>query len=176
MDIAIIGAGIGGLTTALSLHAAGFRPRIYESVPQVRELGVGINLLPHAVRELTELGLQNALAAEAIETADLSYFNKFGQLIWNEPRGRAAGYNWPQFSIHRGRLQAILLQAVRDRLGAEAVSTGHHLSDLRETANSRAVARFTAGRGRRGDSSDRGRRDYCGGRYSFPRPRALLPR
>lgn len=141
-DIVIVGAGIGGLTTALSLHAAGIPCRIYESVSEIKALGVGINLLPHAVRELTELGLLDALRAEAIETAELNYYNKFGQTIWSEPRGLAAGYNWPQFSIHRGRLQNILLSAVRERLGADAIHTGHHLAAVEETASGRARARL----------------------------------
>jgi 2-polyprenyl-6-methoxyphenol hydroxylase-like FAD-dependent oxidoreductase len=142
MDIIIIGAGIGGLTTALSLHAAGIPTTIYESAREIRELGVGINLLPHAVRELTELNLLDSLRAEAVETSELNYFNKFGQLIWNEPRGLAAGYRWPQFSIHRGRLQAILLQAVQERLGEDRIVTGHHLAGFEELADGRIEATF----------------------------------
>lgn len=129
MEVTIIGAGIGGLTTALMLHRVGIRVRIYESAPELKELGVGINLLPHAVKELTELGLQDALRATAIETYELCYFNKYGQLIWQEPRGLEAGYKWPQFSIHRGQLQGILLSAVRERLGEEVICCGHHLDD-----------------------------------------------
>ena len=124
MRVAIIGGGIGGLATALSLHAAGIDCDVYEAVPQIKPLGVGINLLPHAVRELSELGLADALAATAIETEKLIYANRFGQEIWQEPRGRAAGYNWPQFSIHRGALQVILLEAVTSRLGPSRVHTG----------------------------------------------------
>ena len=142
MDIIIIGAGIGGLTTALSLHAAGIPTTIYESAQEIRELGVGINLLPHAVRELTELDLLDTLTAEAVETSELNYFNKVGQLIWNEPRGLAAGYHWPQFSIHRGRLQKILLQAVQERLGKGSVVTGHHLAGFEELADGRIEASF----------------------------------
>lgn len=142
LDIIIIGAGIGGLTTALSLHAAGIPTTIYESAREIRELGVGINLLPHAVRELTELDLLDALSAEAVETSELNYFNKFGQLIWNEPRGLAAGYYWPQFSIHRGRLQKILLQAVQERLGKDRVVTGYHLAGFEELADGRIEAAF----------------------------------
>ena len=124
MRVAIIGGGIGGLTTALSLHAAGIDCDVYEAAPEIKPLGVGINLLPHAVRELTELGLANALAATAIETEKLIYANRFGQEIWQEARGRAAGYNWPQFSIRRGALQMILLEAVTLRLGSSRVHTG----------------------------------------------------
>lgn len=129
MEVSIIGGGIGGLTTALFLHRAGIPCRIYESVRELRELGVGINLLPHAVRELTELGLVEDLREIAVETAELCYFNKLGQLIWREPRGLAAGYHWPQFSVHRGQLQALLQRAVMERLGPDALRLGYHLQD-----------------------------------------------
>lgn len=142
MNVLVVGGGIGGLATALSLHAAGIRCRVYESVGHIEALGVGINLLPHAVRELTELGLSDALRATAIETAELLYFNKHGQEIWREPRGLAAGYRWPQFSIHRGSLQSILLDAVRARLGVDAVVTGHHLERIEYAPRGRVTAYF----------------------------------
>lgn len=135
MTVLIIGAGIGGLTTALSLHQIGVDCRIYESVETIEPLGVGINILPHAVRELTEIGLQDKLAATGIPTAELAYFSKHGKAIWSEPRGEAAGYHWPQFSIHRGELQMILLNAVIERLGPDAVCTGAHCVGWNETAN-----------------------------------------
>jgi 2-polyprenyl-6-methoxyphenol hydroxylase-like FAD-dependent oxidoreductase len=127
MRITIAGAGIGGLTAALFLHRLGHEITIYESVPEIRELGVGINLLPHAVRELEKLGLVDQVVSSGVLTKELLYFNKFGQRIWQEPRGKDAGYLWPQVSVHRGRLQTILLAAVRERLGSEAVVTGHRL-------------------------------------------------
>ncbi len=127
MKILIAGGGIAGLSLALSLHQRGIDCTVVEAAPELRPLGVGINLLPHAVKELTELGLQDALARIAIETSSLSYYNKFGQTIWREPRGRAAGYDWPQFSIHRGQLHQLLLDTVRERLGSERVITGHAL-------------------------------------------------
>lgn len=131
MRIVIIGAGIGGLATALSLEAAGLRNiEIYERVTQIEGLGVGINLLPHAMRELTELGIQDRIEALGVAPTQLSYYNRHGQLIWSEPRGRAAGYHWPQLSVHRGRLQLTLLEAVRERLG-DVVKTGHRLTNVR---------------------------------------------
>lgn len=135
MTVLIIGGGIAGLTTALSLHQIGLPCRVLESVPTIEPLGVGINVLPHAVRELTELGLHDALAEAAVATAELAYYSRHGQRIWSEARGREAGYDWPQFSIHRGTLQTILLSAVRQRLGADAILTGHHLVDWEETAS-----------------------------------------
>ena len=151
MTVLIIGGGIGGLTTALSLHQIGVPCRIFESVPKVEPLGVGINTLPHAVRELTELGLQDALAQTAIPTTGLAYYSKRGQPIWSEPRGLAAGYNWPQFSIHRGELQMILLAAVTERLGADAILTNHHLTRFEETPTG-VRAHFIDKRSRRGPS------------------------
>ena len=125
--ILIAGGGIGGLTAALSLHKAGFEVLVYESTTELKPLGVGINLLPHAVRVLTNLGLQDALAEVAVATGELIYFNKFGQKIWGEPRGMFAGYHWPQFSVHRGSFQMLLLQHVKDVIGADSIFTGHHL-------------------------------------------------
>src|SRR5919205_4300498 len=117
MTVLIAGGGIGGLTLALSLHQIGVKAKVFESVPELRPLGVGINVLPHAVRELIELGLHDALDAAAVRTKELAYFSKHGKPIWSEPRGIEAGYKWPQFSIHRGTLQQILLDTAVERLG-----------------------------------------------------------
>ncbi|MEU8123479.1 flavin-dependent oxidoreductase [Spirillospora sp. NPDC049024] len=124
MRVLIVGAGIGGLTAALSLHEAGIEALVVDSAARLRPLGVGINLLPHAVRELTELGLGDELAELGIPTAEMVHFDRHGGRIWGEPRGRALGYNWPQYSIHRGELQVALLDAVLRRLGKDAVRTG----------------------------------------------------
>jgi 5-methylphenazine-1-carboxylate 1-monooxygenase len=128
MKVMIVGGGIGGMALALALLDAGIDDvDIYESASAVRELGVGINVLPHAVRELTELGLLDDLSAVGIPTAELVYYSKHGQRIWAEPRGQAADYRWPQFSIHRGELLGVLHHAVLNRLGHERVHIGHHL-------------------------------------------------
>jgi 5-methylphenazine-1-carboxylate 1-monooxygenase len=129
-DIIIVGAGIGGLTLGLALHQAGIPCRIYESVPDIRPIGVGINLLPHATKELAGFGLEEALARVAIETKDATFFNRFGQLIYQEPLGRAAGYDHPQFSIHRGDLQMVLLEAFRARAGADRLITNRHCAGV----------------------------------------------
>ncbi|TDQ78566.1 2-polyprenyl-6-methoxyphenol hydroxylase-like FAD-dependent oxidoreductase [Dongia mobilis] len=126
--VLIVGGGIGGLVTALMLQGRGIAVSVFEASREIRPLGVGINLLPHAVAELAALGLLDALGAEAIETAELAYFNKWGQEIWREPRGRAAGYDVPQFSIHRGALQMILYDAARAALGDEHLRTGMALT------------------------------------------------
>src|SRR6202045_3534823 len=125
-DIIIVGAGVGGLTLGLALHATGIPCRIFESTAEIRAVGVGINLLPHATRELAALGLEADLARAAISTQDATFFNRFGQLIYQEPLGRAAGYEHPQFSIHRGDLQMLLLEAFRARAGHDRLSTNHH--------------------------------------------------
>ncbi|MBY7144300.1 flavin-dependent oxidoreductase [Virgibacillus sp. NKC19-3] len=137
----IVGGGIGGLVSALKLHYSGVKVRVFESVENIRALGVGINLLPHAVRILTELGLAEKLEAIGLPTAELCYFNKFGQKIWQEPRGLHAGYHYPQYSIHRGRLQMLLLEAVKEKLGEEAVLTNHHLISF-DTFSDCTVAHF----------------------------------
>jgi 2-polyprenyl-6-methoxyphenol hydroxylase-like FAD-dependent oxidoreductase len=123
--VAIVGAGIGGLTLALCLHRAGIACTIYEQSAEIRPLGVGINVLPHATAELRELGVLEALEQVAVTTREAAFFNRFGQLVYAEPAGRFAGHETPQLSIHRGDLQGVLLAAVRERLGADAVVTGH---------------------------------------------------
>jgi 5-methylphenazine-1-carboxylate 1-monooxygenase len=133
MTVLIAGGGIGGLTLALSLHQIGVPCRVFESVPALRPLGVGINVLPHAVRELIELGLHDQLDSSGVRTRELAFFSKHGKPIWSEPRGIEAGYKWPQFSIHRGRLQQILLDTAIERLGAENILTSHHLTGWTET-------------------------------------------
>ena len=134
MRILIVGGGIGGMALALALHDAGLDDvTICESAPEIRELGVGINVMPQAVRELAELGLLDDLTASGISTAEFVLFNKHGQRIWGEARGTAAGYRWPQISIHRGELLGILHRAVLDRLGPERVRTGHHLTRFGQT-------------------------------------------
>jgi 2-polyprenyl-6-methoxyphenol hydroxylase-like FAD-dependent oxidoreductase len=133
-DIIIAGGGIGGLTAALSLHRAGFPVRVFESVDRIQALGVGINLLPHAVRELDALGLATELAANGLTPTSLAYFTKRGEPIWDEPRGVAAGYRWPQISIHRGALHTILHAAALADIGPDRIHTGCHLDRFTETA------------------------------------------
>src|SRR5579863_10441417 len=132
MKVIIAGAGVGGLVTALMLHARGIDCEIFEQADAVRELGVGINTLPHAIKELAGLGLLERLEAVAIRTHELFYMNRFGQEIWREPRGLDAGYDVPQFSIHRGRLQGVIYQAVRARIGESRIRVGHRLGAYRE--------------------------------------------
>jgi 2-polyprenyl-6-methoxyphenol hydroxylase-like FAD-dependent oxidoreductase len=140
----VIGAGIGGLATALSLHEAGVEVDLFDATPALRPLGVGINLLPHAVRELDALGLLDELCARGIAPSVLVYCTKRGQEIWRESRGIAAGYPWPQLSIHRGVLQEILTTAVVERLGADALHPGKRLVGL-GGAHERPVAEFEDG-------------------------------
>jgi 5-methylphenazine-1-carboxylate 1-monooxygenase len=155
-DIIIVGAGIGGLTLGLALHGAGIPCRIFESAAEIRPIGVGINLLPHATRELAALGLEADLAKIAIATEDASFFNRFGQLIYREPLGRAAGYEHPQFSIHRGDLQMVLLEAFRARAGADRLTTNHHCVAVEQDGSGVSV-HFSDGPGGANRSVVRGR-------------------
>ena len=116
MDIAIVGGGIGGLALALALHQRGLACRVYESAAEVKELGVGITLLPHAMREMMALGLGDVLTRQGIENRESCFFNRFGQLIYSEPRGRFAGYPFPEVGLHRGRLHLSLWNAAAARL------------------------------------------------------------
>jgi 2-polyprenyl-6-methoxyphenol hydroxylase-like FAD-dependent oxidoreductase len=137
--VLIVGAGIGGLTTALELHRAGVSCRVVEAAPAFGPLGVGINILPHAARELDRLGLEERLSARGITTREQIFFNRFGQLIYAEPAGRYAGYADPQYSIHRADLHEVLLEAVTERLGAGAALPGHRVVRV-DQDDQRAVA------------------------------------
>jgi 5-methylphenazine-1-carboxylate 1-monooxygenase len=129
-NVAIVGGGIAGLALALNLHKRGIGCRVFEAATELRELGVGITLLPHAMRELTELGLRAALLSAGIENRESAFFNRFGQLIYKEPRGRYAGYSYPEVGIHRGQLHMLLLAAARERLGADSVVEDRRCIDL----------------------------------------------
>jgi 2-polyprenyl-6-methoxyphenol hydroxylase-like FAD-dependent oxidoreductase len=134
-NIAIVGGGIAGLALALGLHKRGIASRVYEIAPEVKELGVGITILPHGMRELTALGLQDQLVAAGVVNTQSAFFNRFGQLIYKEPRGRYAGYSYPEVGIHRGRLHTILFNAARERLGAENILTNRRCAGLNQDAD-----------------------------------------
>ncbi len=153
MRIAILGAGIGGLAAAVSLEAAGFRDiTIYERAREIRGLGVGINLLPHALRELTELGVAPRIERIGVAPRTLSYYTRRGQRIWTEPRGLDAGYAWPQVSVHRGWLQLELLQLVRERLG-DVIRLDHQFVGIDSGGDDERM-RFTTGDGEVEASAD----------------------
>jgi 2-polyprenyl-6-methoxyphenol hydroxylase-like FAD-dependent oxidoreductase len=143
-EVLIAGAGIGGLTTALTLHARGISSTVIDRALELRPLGVGINLLPHAVRELCELGLGDDLADYAVAPAAIAYYDAEGNLLFREPRGIDGGYGFPQYSVHRGQLQMLLLSAVRDRLGPKAVRAGAELRSFTES-DGRVRVRTSAG-------------------------------
>lgn len=154
MRIIIVGAGIGGLATAISLHEAGLRDvTVFERSSTIRGLGVGINLLPHAMRELTELGVADSIAAEGVTPTTLSYFTRRGEEIWSEPRGLAAGYHWPQLSVHRGRLQLALRHLAEARL-AEPIRLGHRLIAAASNADGTETARFATDDGEVEETAD----------------------
>ncbi|MDT0444366.1 flavin-dependent oxidoreductase [Streptomyces johnsoniae] len=138
MNVLVVGAGIGGLTLALELHQAGIPCRVLEAAPALEPIGAGINLLPHAVRNLDRLDVAGRLEAVGVETGESVFFNRFGQLVYREPLGRLAGYGHPQISVHRGDVQLTLLAAVRERLGADAVALGRRV--VRTDDDGRRVA------------------------------------
>ena len=135
MNIAIVGGGIAGLSFALGLHKRGIDCDVFEAVTDIKEIGVGITLLPHAMRELAELGLQDALEAVGIENLESVFYTQHGQYVYKEARGRHAGYTLPEIGIHRGKLHRILLDAAVSRLGADKVHTGMRCSAFSQNDN-----------------------------------------
>jgi 2-polyprenyl-6-methoxyphenol hydroxylase-like FAD-dependent oxidoreductase len=149
-NIAIVGGGVCGLALALDLHRQGLSCTVYERAPQVKELGVGITILPHAMREFAALGIGDELLRVGIENVESCFFNRFGQLIYKEPRGKFAGYQYPEVGIHRGRLHMILYLAALQKLGPEHILTDRDCVGLeqdeagvtlafRETSSGRAL-------------------------------------
>ncbi len=131
--VLIAGGGIGGLTAALHLHRAGHDVEVFEAAAEIRELGLGVNVQAHAVRDLASLGLLDEIEKNSCAVAELAYFNKHGQRIWSEPRGRFAGYAYPQAAINRGRLQGILLAAAMNALGPGRVHAGHRIGGFEQS-------------------------------------------
>src|SRR5438105_92901 len=146
MRIAIVGGGIGGLALALSLHRLGIGCDVYESVPEVREIGVGITLLPHAMRELALLGLQEPLEAAGIENYESVFCNRWGQFIYREERGRHAGYALPEVGLSRGKLHGILYRAALERIGADHIHLDHRCAGVEQGAD-HATLRFNTSGG-----------------------------
>jgi 2-polyprenyl-6-methoxyphenol hydroxylase-like FAD-dependent oxidoreductase len=147
-EIVIVGGGVCGLSLALNLHRQGIACRVFERVAEVKELGVGITLLPHAMREFAALGLAEEILGAGIENVESCFFNRFGQLIYKEPRGTFAGYPYPEVGIHRGRLHMILYAVARRALGEGRIRTNHHCVAV-EQDSSGATAFFqetTSGR------------------------------
>ncbi|MGH8797998.1 MAG: flavin-dependent oxidoreductase [Caldimonas sp.] len=140
MNVLIVGAGVGGLTLALALQRAGIVARVFEASSELRPLGVGINVLPHASRELGRLGLGAELTRHAVLTRAAAFYNRFGQLIYREPLGRDAGYDSPQYSIHRGDLQRVLLDAFVERAGAAQLATGWRCTGFEQDESGATVA------------------------------------
>ncbi len=142
MKVLIAGGGLGGLTLALMLHRRGVESVIFEQASEIREVGVGINILPHAIKELAALDLLPKLDAIGIRTRELHYVSRLGQKVWSEKRGMDAGFDYPQFSIHRGRLQKAIHDEVIAKLGPGAVRTGLRLQGFMQD-ESGVVAHFT---------------------------------
>jgi 2-polyprenyl-6-methoxyphenol hydroxylase-like FAD-dependent oxidoreductase len=143
MDAIIVGGGIGGLTLALALHASGAarRIRVFEAAAELRALGIGIHIGPHAMKELSALGLEDALVATSCQPRDYAFFTRHGQFVYRQPIGRAAGHPWPHITLLRPDLQRVMLAAVRERIGPENVVTGHRCTGI-EQSGDRVTAAF----------------------------------
>jgi len=144
MHIAIAGGGIAGLCLAMNLKQRGIDCTVYERVPDVKEIGVGITILPHAMREFAALGLAEALEKQGIVNLDSRFFNRFGQMIYSEPRGKHAGYPLPEVGIHRGRLHLTLFNAAKERLGADRILTNHACAGFEQDEDGVTVHFVTA--------------------------------
>ena len=141
--VLIAGGGIGGLVTALTLHQIGVPCQVFESVPELKPLGVGINIQPNAVRELYELGLGvNELDQVGVQAMEWALVGLNGKNVYAEPRGLVAGYKWPQYSVHRGELQMLLLQTVQNRMGTDAITLGCTVTGYRNQEGERGVTAF----------------------------------
>jgi 2-polyprenyl-6-methoxyphenol hydroxylase-like FAD-dependent oxidoreductase len=151
LNIAIVGGGICGLSLAMNLHRKGIACRVYERATEIKELGVGITLLPHAMREFDALGIADELLRTGIENVESCFFNRFGQLIYKEPRGKLAGYKYLEVGIHRGRPHLILYKAVLARLGAGSVVTDHECTGFEQDENGVNV-HFKDGTGKKRES------------------------
>jgi 2-polyprenyl-6-methoxyphenol hydroxylase-like FAD-dependent oxidoreductase len=138
-DVLIVGGGVGGLTLALVLHYNGVPCRVLEAAAEVRPLGVGVNILPHGATELARLGLQEKMLRLCVATDEANFFNRYGQLVYREPLGRAAGYAHPQMSIHRADLHLTLLEAARERLGKDRVLLGRRAAHVAQDTGGATV-------------------------------------
>ena len=139
--VIIAGGGIGGLATALTLHQIGVPCVVYEAVREMRPLGVGINLQPNAVRELYDLGFTQAdLDRVGLPAKEWALVGLNGNDIYSEPRGLLAGYNWPQYAVHRGLFHMQLYDKVVERIGAGAVQLGSRVTGYAKNADGGVTA------------------------------------
>jgi 2-polyprenyl-6-methoxyphenol hydroxylase-like FAD-dependent oxidoreductase len=142
--VLIAGGGIGGLSLALTLHQIGVACTVFESVPELQPLGVGINLQPNAVRELEDMGIGEAeLDAAGLPAKEWALVGLNGKDIYSEPRGKLAGYKWHQYAVHRGRFHLLLYRHVIERLGADSVRLGHKVTGYRKAADGSVIAQVS---------------------------------
>jgi 5-methylphenazine-1-carboxylate 1-monooxygenase len=147
--VVIAGGGIGGLATALTLQQIGVPCVVLESVREMKPLGVGINLQPNAVRELAELGIgEDELDQIGLPAREWALVGLNGNDVYSEPRGRLAGYRWPQYAVHRGQLQMLLYRKVVERIGADAVQLGARVSGYRQEPGGGVTVRVAHADGR----------------------------
>lgn len=138
--VLIAGGGIGGLSAALTLHQIGVPCIVFESVANLKPLGVGINLQPNAVRELYDLGLdEKALDRVGVKTLEWALVGLNGNDVYSEPRGLDAGYKWPQYSVHRGELQMLMYDTAVERIGTDSIRLGHRVTGYRNHEDQQGV-------------------------------------
>ncbi len=142
--ILIAGGGIAGLTLALTLHDIGVACTVFENVPELLPLGVGINLQPNAVRELEDLGIGEAeLDKVGIPAREWALVGLNGRDVYSEPRGKGAGYRWHQYAVHRGAFHLLLYRHVIARLGPDAVRLGEKVSGYQKQPDGSVIAQIT---------------------------------
>jgi len=147
--VLIAGGGIGGLALALTLDQIGVRSSVFESVRELKPLGVGINIQPNAVRELFDLGITtDDLNAVGLPAREWALVGQQGHEIYAEPRGTEAGYNWPQYAAHRGKLHMMLYDTLIKRAGPDAVQLGARVTGYTKDAGGGVSGQITQADGR----------------------------
>jgi 2-polyprenyl-6-methoxyphenol hydroxylase-like FAD-dependent oxidoreductase len=126
LEIAVIGAGIGGLTAAVALRQAGFEVDVYEQAAELTEVGGGINMGPNAARILYRLGLGDALDREAVRPVSVHQRRwQDGRTLQRAPLNPLCEqlYGAPHLTVHRADLLAIIASG----FPPERIHLGHRL-------------------------------------------------
>jgi 2-polyprenyl-6-methoxyphenol hydroxylase-like FAD-dependent oxidoreductase len=142
--ILIIGAGIGGLTTAIALRQAGVDAHVFERAAELKELGAGIGLSPNAIRVLKHLGLMQQVLEKGTVIETATTYATTGKIIGTLP---THGTDVPGVCLHRADLQQLLWSA----LPQEAVHLGEQFLEFKQTAHA-ITCSFASGRNESGDA------------------------
>ncbi|GAA5820051.1 hypothetical protein JCM11251_005463 [Rhodosporidiobolus azoricus] len=131
LNIGIVGAGIGGLASAVGLASRGFQHvTVYESAPEIGEVGAGIQVAPNFCRVLTHFGILDRLKAQAVrlEKSSVRRYVNNEQLNTTSFANLEKEYGYPTFVVHRGDLHRALLDRALE-LGAK-LKTNSHVEDV----------------------------------------------